>query len=126
MKYHTEVSDIEKEMLAPIGKLYYCNHPIYDMCTLYKLSDGRGIAVIQQYRCYEKLTYWSNLECWLSNKIARNVSLRSFLEKNAKLPKNGLYPTYTVRQLMWALRMKPLKKEPWETVFDHKIDQNYI
>ena len=32
--------------------------------------------------------------------------------------KDGLYPTVTVRKLMWALRMKPLKKERWETVFD--------
>lgn len=25
-----------------------------------------------------------------------------------------------VRQVMWRLRMKPLKRERWETVFDRK------
>ena len=29
--------------------------------------------------------------------------------------------TVTVRQIMWALRMKPLKKERWETVFDRSL-----
>lgn len=32
----------------------------------------------------------------------------------------GLYPTVTVRQMMWALKMKPMPKERWETVFDRK------
>jgi len=41
---------------------------------------------------------------------------------NARADKsyNGLYPTITVRQLMWALKIKPLKKERWETCFDRK------
>jgi len=25
-----------------------------------------------------------------------------------------------VRQIMWALKMKPIKRERWETVFDRK------
>ena len=36
-----------------------------------------------------------------------------------KKDSHGYFPTVTVRQLMWALRMKPLKKERWETSFDH-------
>ena len=32
----------------------------------------------------------------------------------------GLFPTVTVRQLMWALKMKPIAKECWETVFDRR------
>nr|DAP49012.1 MAG TPA: hypothetical protein [Caudoviricetes sp.] len=32
----------------------------------------------------------------------------------------GLYPTVTVRQIMWALKMKPIQKERWETVFDRR------
>ena len=39
---------------------------------------------------------------------------------NRKKNQNGFYPTVTVRQLMWAIRMKPMKKERWETVFDRK------
>ena len=33
---------------------------------------------------------------------------------------DGLYPTVTVRQIMWALKMKPIQKERWETVFDRR------
>ena len=31
---------------------------------------------------------------------------------------DGLYPTVTIRQIMWALKIKPIPKERWETVFD--------
>lgn len=31
---------------------------------------------------------------------------------------DGLYPTVTIRQIMWALKMKPLPRERWETCFD--------
>lgn len=46
-----------------------------------------------------------------------------FLEvfnKYADAEVKGIFPTITVRQLMWALKMKPLPKERWETVFDRK------
>ncbi len=33
---------------------------------------------------------------------------------------DGVYPTVTIRQIMWALKMKPLARERWETVFDRK------
>ena len=33
---------------------------------------------------------------------------------------NGLYPTVTIRQIMWQLRMKPLPRKRWETYFDRK------
>jgi hypothetical protein len=33
---------------------------------------------------------------------------------------DGLYPTVTVRQIMWSLKMKPIPKEKWETVFDRR------
>lgn len=29
-------------------------------------------------------------------------------------------PTVTIRQIMWALKMKPIKRERWETVFDRR------
>lgn len=37
-----------------------------------------------------------------------------------KTLKDGLYPTVTVRQIMWALKMKPIPRERWETVFDRR------
>ena len=37
-----------------------------------------------------------------------------FLEHAEHENAHKLYPTVTVRQIMWALRMKPLKREWWE------------
>ena len=33
---------------------------------------------------------------------------------------DGLYPTVTIRQIMWALKMKPIPRERWETCFDRR------
>ena len=49
-----------------------------------------------------------------------NEHFQEYFHKKAGAPKDDIYPTVTVRQIMWALRMKPLKKEKWETVFDRK------
>ena len=37
------------------------------------------------------------------------------------VPLDDIYPTVTVRQLMWALKMKPIRRERWETCFDRRI-----
>ena len=33
---------------------------------------------------------------------------------------DGLYPTVTIRQIMWALKMKPIQRQRWETCFDRR------
>ena len=30
------------------------------------------------------------------------------------------YPTVTIRQIMWALKMKPIQRQRWETCFDRR------
>ena len=101
------------------GETYVCNHPIYDVCTLFKIKD-RGFAVIQQY-CKGKVTYWSAIEPWLNNLIYTNEYFLEFFEENAEECTDGLYPTFAIRQVMHRLKMKPLKKEILETVFDRPI-----
>ena len=44
---------------------------------------------------------------------------KAYFDQKAGKCTDWLYPTVTIRQIMWALKMKPLKKERWETVFDH-------
>ena len=44
MRYHYKKPDI---YLSMYGKLYVCNHPVYDRCTLFTIGD-KGLAVIQQ------------------------------------------------------------------------------
>ena len=48
-----------------------------------------------------------------------NPRFRAFFDRRAGTGTDDLYPTVTIRQIMWALKMKPLPKQPWETVFDH-------
>ena len=84
MRYHYEKPPI---YLSMYGKLYICNHPVYDSCTLFEINE-LGLAVIQQrYDAETKSTWWSEVDPWL---------------------------------IMWALKMKPLSRERWETVFDRR------
>ena len=100
-------------------KPYEVDHPLYDRATLYSVR-GFGLCIIQQ-RVDGKKTYWTELDEWLVDDIARHWGFNAFFWQNAaKMDKDGFYPTVTVRQIMWALRMKPLGRERWETVFDHK------
>lgn len=116
MRYHTEKPGI----YAPIfAESYICDHPVYDRCTLYKIGD-KGLAVIQQ-RCDFKRTYWDEIDPWLVNPIYIHPSFKRVFDERGGLPDDcHIYPTITVRQLMWALRMKPIKRERWETVFDRR------
>lgn len=104
------------------GQTYRCNHPVYRISTLY-LDHGKGLCVIQQ-RFNEKMksTTWSAIDPWLNDKIYLHAGFKEYFDHHAKKKDaNGCYPTVTVRQIMWALRMKPLKKERWETVFDRSL-----
>ena len=74
----------------------------------------------QRYDKIHKYTWWTKIEPWIANALYLDSGFRKLIKERAKEPTDGLYPTITVRQAMWAIRMKPLKKERWETVFDRK------
>lgn len=117
MRYHFEKPDV---YLSLYGTTYECDHPVYDRCTLFTLG-GKGLAVIQQrWNSEIKTAYWSEIDEWLTDFIYMHPRFKNYLESHAGHPSNTLYPTVTVRQLMWALKMKPLKREQWETCFDRK------
>lgn len=113
MRYHYQTPDAVTHMY---GEKYICNHPIYDRCTLFKIGD-KGLAVIQQ-RKQLKLTYWDEIDPELADQLYLHPKFKTYFDKHAGKPVNGLYPTVCVRQAMWALRMKPLVRERWETYFD--------
>ena len=104
MRYHEEPPDIWTNYY---GKVYRCDHPVYRVSTLYMERD-KGLCVIQQrYNEETTATYLRS-------------GFKEYFDAHAKKKdSHGYFPTVTVRQLMWALRMKPLKKERWETSFDH-------
>lgn len=118
MRYHYEKPAI---YLSMYGDTYNCNHPVYDKCTLFKMGS-KGLAIIQQrYDCETKRTWWGEIDPWLTDDLYLHPSFRQFFDDRAGPCVDGLYPTVTVRQIMWALKMKPIPRERWETCFDRRV-----
>lgn len=78
------------------------------------------MAVIQQRIDENKKTWWGEIDPWLTDMLYLHPEFKKFFDARADEAKDGLYPTVTIRQIMWALKIKPLKKERWETCFDRK------
>ena len=116
MRYHYESK--RPQSYDQAYELYSCDHPLYHECTLWRIGD-KGLAVVQK-RFNEKLkvSWWTYVNAGLAVDIEMQKGFKDFLETHAA-PKdeNGLYPTMNVRKVMWALRMKPLKREAWENEF---------
>lgn len=117
MRYHYEKPSI---YVSLYGKIHICDHPVYDKCTLYK-QGNKGLAIIQQrYNPETKQTYWTDIDPWLTDDLYLHKKFKEFFDKRAGEPTNDIYPTVTIRQIMWALKMKPLPRERWETCFDRR------
>lgn len=115
MRYHYKKPSI---FVSMYGKVYSCNHPVYSRCTLFQIGD-KGLVVIQQrFDPSTKSTYWTELDSWLTDDIYLNPNFKEYFDKRSGKCTDGLYPTVTVRQIMWALKMKPIPRESWETYFD--------
>lgn len=117
MRYHYEKP---RHYTSMYGVIYACDHPVYDQCTLY-LIENLGLAVIQQrYDPDTKRTWWGEMDPWLVDSIYLAEGFKQFFDDRAGLRSGGHYPTVTVRQIMHALRMKPLPRARWETCFDRR------
>lgn len=116
MRYHFIKPEI---YLTKYGKIYKCDHPVYSSCTLYVIKN-KGLAVIQQRYCEAtKSTIWTEIDPWLNDILYFSDNFFEYFNKYAEIEENGIYPTVTIRQIMRALKIKPLKREIWETCFDH-------
>ena len=117
MRYHYERPSIYMSMY---GSTYTCNHPVYSKCTLFQI-ENRGLAIIQQrYDKKTKQTWWGEIDPWLTDSLYLHPNFREFFEERSGVSQNGVFPTVTIRQIMWALKIKPLPRERWETVFDRR------
>ena len=117
MRYHYEKPT---EYSSIYGITYSCDHPVYNECTLFKIHNI-GLAVVQQRYCERtKVTYWGKIDDCLVDDLYLHINFEKFFNERAGKCVNGLYPTVTVRQMMWGLRMKPLPREIWETCFDRR------
>lgn len=118
MRYHYEKPSL---YLSMYGTTYRCNHPLYNKGTLYK-TGKRGLAVIQQrYDPETKQTYWTKIDPWLNDALYLHERFRDFFDERSGEIQNGIYPTVTIRQIMCALKMKPIKRERWETCFNRRL-----
>lgn len=118
MRYHHEKPS---KYSKKYGKVYICDHPIYNRCTLFKIGN-KGLAVIQQrYNIHTKTTKWTDIDPWLNDLLYLHENFKSFFDERSGECQNGLYPTVSIRQIMWALKIKPLKRERWETSFDRRL-----
>ena len=117
MRYHHKKPEIYS---SNYGEVYICNHPVYDRCTLFKIGN-KGLAVIQQrYNKHTKSTRWTDIDPWLCDVLYLHEKFKDFFDERSGECTDGLYPTVTIRQIMWALKMKPIKRERWETCFDRR------
>ena len=118
MRYHQEKPAI---FLSMYGETYECNHPVYSRCTLYRL-DNKGLAIIQQrYDEATKRTWWSEIDPWLTDILYLHPKFKEFFDDRSGECLDGIYPTVTIRQIMWGLKMKPIKRARWETCFDRRL-----
>jgi hypothetical protein len=102
------------------GDTYVCNHPVYNKCTLYRIGN-KGLAVIQQrYDTITKRTWWSEIDPWLTDTLYLHEKFQQYFDERAGVQVGDIYPTVTLRQIMWALKLKPVLKERWETCFDRR------
>ena len=117
MRYHYE----KPSLFVPMyGETYICDHPVYSRCTLFKIGE-KGLSVIQQrYDESTKKTSWSEIDPWLPADLYLHPGFKKFFDERAEECSDGIYPTVTIRQIMWALKMKPLPRKRWETVFDRR------
>lgn len=117
MRYHYEKPALYVSMY---GTTYTCDHPVYNSCTLFQI-DNKGLAVIQQrYDKETKQTRWTEIDPWLTDDIYLHPKFKDVFDIRSGECIDGHYPTITIRQLMWALKLKPLPKDRWETCFDRK------
>ena len=117
MRYHYEKPITYSNIF---GSVYICDHPVYNKCTLFRIGKY-GLAVIQQrYDKENKSTWWGEIDPWLTDTLYLHPKFKEFFDSRSGEATDNLYPTVSIRQIMWALKMKPLPKERWETCFDRR------
>ena len=118
MRYHYEKPPM---YFSKYGCTYNCDHVVYSNCTLFKMGY-KGLSVIQQrYDADAKITWWSEIDPWLTDELYLHPCFKDYFDAKSGECTDGLYPTVTIRQIMWALKIKPLPKQKWGTCFDRNI-----
>ena len=113
MRYFTEKPDESRDHRLFCEKV---SHPLYNSCRLLKTDKYTGLAIVQKrFNSKLKVFFYNAPDSWVMDEILKNPNFADYVFEHADKCTNALYPTVTVRQVMYALKMKPLKKEDWET-----------
>lgn len=77
MRYHYKKPKYNTFMY---GRIYICNHPIYDKCTLFQIGKN-GLAVIQQrFDPETKMTWWSEIDPWLTDSLYLHSGFKEYFD----------------------------------------------
>ena len=112
MRYYTERPDGAKP-----HSIYFqrSSHPLYNSCRLCRISDEEGLAIVQlRFNPNLKVFWYDAPDSWIMDELLKHPGFSNYVFEHADECKDDVYPTVTVRQVMYALKMKPLKKEWWE------------
>ena len=92
-----------------------------DIVNIHHKVDEWHIPVLQQrFDEKTKSTWWGEVDPWITDDLYLHPRFKEYFDIRSGMATDGLYPTVTIRQIMWALKMKPIKRERWETVFDRR------
>ena len=95
--------------------LYECDHPLYSQCTLVRHGE-LGLAIVQKrYNRKLKIFWYGPIYSWLADEVQKQEGFAPYFAKNSAKCTDGLYPTVEIRRLMWALKMKPLRKDWYDS-----------
>ena len=87
---------------------------------LMQLLDVYKRQIQQRFDEKTKSTWWGDVDPWITDDLYLHPRFKEYFDTHSGMATDGLYPTVTLRQIMWALKMKPIKRERWETVFDRR------
>ena len=109
----------EKPKDATEHSLYFKHtngNPLYSSCRLYMISDEEGLAIVQKrFNPKLKVFFYNAPDAWIMDEILKNPGFTDYVFEHAGESTDNIFPTVTVRQVMYALKMKPLRKEQWES-----------
>lgn len=111
---------MSSSFLRDFYRRYYGKEMLQRALCLLTVGE-KGLAVIQQrFDEKTKSTWWGDVDPWITDDLYLHPRFKEYFDTHSGMATDGLYPTVTLRQIMWALKMKPIKRERWETVFDRR------
>ena len=86
MRYHYEKP---KSYISMYGITYYCDHPVYNKCTLFK-EGNYGLEIIQQHYDNEtKHAWWSEIDPLLTDLIYLHPKFIEYFKDHSRSATDG-------------------------------------